>query len=230
VPEAMLTEPAVRAHESSPRRLNDRRNLRRAMRLLDAAGWRVDDKGLRRNADGETLTIDFPIPSSSSATLGAVVESFVSNLKLMGIDANYESIDPSQFTMRNRERDYDLVFDSYAAFLEAGTGLMQRYGSSEAEFSLFNPAGLASPMVDAIINKALDAQTRQEERVALTALDRALRFERFMVPVWYNDDNWVAYWDIYDHPETLPPYALGALDFWWYDAEAAETLKEAGAL
>ena len=186
--------------------------------------------GLRRNADGERLTIDFPIPSSGSATLGAVVESFVNNLQKMGIDASYEKVDPSQYTLRNRERDYDIVFDSYSAFLEAGTGLMQRYGSTEAEFSLFNPAGLASPMVDAIINAALNSETREEEQVALRALDRALRFERFMVPVWYNDSNWVAYWDIYDHPEDLPPYALGVLDFWWFDAEEAAALEKAGAL
>src|SRR6056297_3365263 len=230
IPDDMLTQPAVRAHESRAARLNDRRNLRRAMKLLDEAGWTVGDDGKRRNADGEVLSIDFPIPSSGSATLGAVVESFVSNLKLMGIDATYENVDPSQYTLRNRDRDYDLVFDNYVTFLGTGTGLLQRYGSSEAAFSLFNPAGLASPMVDAIINASLEAETREEERVALTALDRALRHERFMVPVWYNDSYWVAYWDMYEHPETLPPYALGVLDFWWYNADKAEALKASGAL
>ena len=30
-------------------------NLRRAMRLLDEAGWSVDDQGVRRNAEGEPL-------------------------------------------------------------------------------------------------------------------------------------------------------------------------------
>ena len=230
IPEAVLSEPAVMAHTSNGERLNDRRNLRRAMALLDEAGWAVGSDGKRRNAQGELLTLEFPIPSSGSATLGAVVESFVSNLQLMGIDAQFENVDPSQYTMRNRDRDYDLVFDSYSAFLAAGTGLMQRYGSQEAEFSLFNPAGLASPMVDAIINAALDSETREEEQVALTALDRALRHEFFMVPVWYNDSNWVAYWDMYEHPETLPPYALGVLDFWWYNADKAKALQDAGAL
>lgn len=230
VPPAMLTDPAVRAHQSRARRLNDRRNLRKAMKLLDQTGWIVGDDGKRRNAAGDLLSLDFPIPSSASATLGAVVESFVKNLQLMGIDASYEKIDPSQYTLRNRERDYDLVFDGYGTFLEAGTGLMQRFGSQEAEFSLFNPAGLASPLVDAIIGAALNAETRKEEQVALTALDRALRYERFMVPVWYNDSNWVAYWNMYEHPDTLPPYALGVLDFWWFNEDRAEALKAAGAL
>ncbi len=230
VPPDMLTEPAVMAHSSGPARLNDRRNLRKAMKLLDQAGWKVGDDGKRRNAKGALLTLDFPISASGSATMGAVVESFVSNLQLMGIDAKYEKIDAAQYTLRNRDRDYDLVFDGYGAFLEAGTGLNQQYGSEGAAFSLFNPAGLASPMVDALIDAALKTTTREDQDVALMALDRALRYERFMVPVWYLDKYWIAYWDMYDHPDTLPPYALGYLDFWWYDSEKAAALKAAGAL
>ena len=162
--------------------------------------------------------------------MSAVVESFVSNLKLMGIDARFDKIDAAQYTSRERDRDYDLIFDSYVAFLEAGTGLHQRYGSQEAAFSLFNPAGLASPMVDAIIDRALESGSQTAQDVALTALDRALRFEFFMIPTWYLDKTWVAYWDQYSYPETLPDYATGVLDFWWYDADKAQALKDAGAL
>lgn len=230
VPQEMLTEPAVMAHESNGDRLNDRRNLRRAMKLLDDAGWAVGDDGKRRNADGELLSIEIPISASGSATMSAVVESFVSNLQLMGIDARFDKIDAAQYTARERDRDYDLIFDSYVAFLEAGTGLHQRYGSQEAAFSLFNPAGLASPMVDAIIDRALESTTTEEQNTALTALDRALRHEFFMIPTWYLDKSWVAYWDMYDYPEPLPAYATGVLDFWWYDAEKAQALKDAGAL
>ncbi len=230
VPPEMLTEPAVMAHSSDPARLNDRRNLRKAMKLLDQAGWKVGADGKRRNAKGALLSLDFPIPASGSATMSAVVGSFVSNLKLMGIDAQFNKIDSAQYTLRRRDRDYDLIFESYGTFLEAGTGLYQQYGSEGASYSLFNPAGLASPMVDALIDKALKTTTREGQNVALTALDRALRYERFMVPVWYLDKYWVSYWDMYEHPKTLPPYALGYLDFWWFNADKAAALKAAGAL
>ena len=62
------------------------------------------------------------------------------------------------------------------------------------------------------------------------ALDRALRFERFMVPVSYNPNVWVAYWNMFEHPETLPPYDIGVLDFWWFSQEKADALRAAGAL
>jgi microcin C transport system substrate-binding protein len=229
VPPELLTEEAVIPHTSQADRLLDRRNVRRAMKLLDEAGWPVGDDGMRRNADGEPLRLTFLLNSAGSATLSAVVENFMSNLEALGIEAVLEKVDASQYTSRERDRDYDLVFDSYAAFLGTGTGLMQRFGSEDAAYSLFNPAGLASPLVDALIEKSLRADSREEEEAALQALDRALRHEFFMIPVWYNDVHWVAYYDQYGHPE-IPPYALGYLDFWWYEEEKAEALREAGAL
>ncbi|APE44687.1 ABC transporter substrate-binding protein [Sulfitobacter alexandrii] len=229
VPPELLTDEAVMPHTSSPERLLDRRNLRTAMRLLDEAGWEVGDAGMRRNAEGEPLQLRFLLNSSGSATLAAVIENFISNLQAMGIDAVLEKVDASQYTTRERDRDYDLVFDEYAAFLGTGTGLKQRFGSEDAAYSLFNPAGLASPLVDTLIEASLRAETSEEEAAALRALDRALRYEFFMIPVWYNDVYWVAYYDQYEHPD-IPPYALGYLDFWWYNADKAAELRAAGAL
>ncbi|WP_272007990.1 extracellular solute-binding protein [Roseovarius sp. ZX-A-9] len=230
VPSEMLTEPAVTAHSSNGKKLSDRRNRAKASKLLDEAGWLVGADGKRRNADGELLTLNFPIPAPSAATLGGIVENFMSNVSQLGITTQYETIDVSQFTLRRRERDYDMLFASYYPLTGAGTGLRQMYGSEAAAYSVFNPAGIASPLVDAIIDASLATESQAEEDAALRALDRALRYEFAMVPVWYNDKHWVAYWDVYDHPEKQPPYQLGVLDFWWYDAEKAAALKAAGVL
>ncbi|WP_241434489.1 extracellular solute-binding protein [Sulfitobacter noctilucae] len=230
VPPEMLSEEVVTPHTSSADRLLDRRNARRAMRLLDDAGWSVGDDGKRRNAAGEPLRLTFLLNSSGSATLAATVENFMSNLTAMGIDAVLEKVDSSQYTLRERDRDYDLVFDQYAAFLGTGTGLIQRFGSEDAAYSLFNPAGLASPLVDAIIEASLRAETSEQEAATLRALDRALRYEFIMIPVWYKATHWAAYYDQYEHPEVIPDFALGNLDFWWYNADKAAALRAAGAL
>ena len=230
VPAAMMEEPVLVPHTSNAERLLDRRNARTAMRLLDEAGWAVGDDGVRRNAAGETFSLNFLFNSATSPTLSAVMENYVANVKTLGIDITFEKVDSAQYTTRERDRDYDLVFDSYGAFLGTGTGLMQRYGSEAAAFSLFNPAGLASPLVDAIIDRSLNATTREEEQASLTALDRALRYEFIMIPVWYNPSHWVAFYDQYEHPEEIPPFALGQLDFWWYNQDNADALRAAGAL
>lgn len=230
VPAEMLNEEAVLPHTSSADRLLDRRNARAAMKLLNDAGWAVGSDGMRRNAEGTPLRLSFLLNSSGSATLSAVIENFMSNLRSMGIDAVLEKVDASQYTSRERDRDYDLVFDQYIPFLSTGGGLQQFFGSEAAEFSLFNPAGLASPLVDEIIEASQRMETKEETDMTLTALDRALRYEFFMIPVWYNDVHWTAYYDQYERPETIPPYALGYLDFWWYNADKAAALRAAGAL
>ncbi|MEL6451693.1 MAG: extracellular solute-binding protein [Pseudomonadota bacterium] len=230
VPDEILTTEVPVPHTSSESRLFDRRNARQAMALLDEAGWAVGDDGIRRNADGERMEINFLFNSTAADTLSSVMENFVSNVEKLGIDITLEKVDSSQYTLRERDRDYDLVFDAYAAFLGTGTGLMQRFGSEAAEFSLFNPAGLASPLVDEIINASLNATTRAEEHASLMALDRVLRHELIMIPLWYKPNHWVAFYDMYEFPDVLPPYALGQLDFWWYNAEKGDALRASGAL
>lgn len=230
VPETVLdAEPWV-PHVSDPDRLVTRKTLRRSMKLLDEAGWPVGDDGTRRNEAGEVLRLDFLASSNADASDRALAENYISNLKKMGIDARLEIVDTAQYTKRERDRDYDLVFDGYPALTGTGTGLLQRLGSEAAEFSLFNPAGLANPLVDEIIEASLLTQSQEEEDMMVRALDRVLRHEFFVLPTGYAPDYWVAYWDMYGHPETQPPYALGALDFWWYDEEKAAALKAAGAL
>ena len=73
-------------------------------------------------------------------------------------------------------------------------------------------------------------KSQDEEDMTLRALDRALRYEFFVIPDGYAPNHWSAYWDMYGRPEEIPAFALGVLDFWWYDAEKAEELKAAGAL
>lgn len=227
-PEVLTDEPRL-PHVSQKERLNDRRNLRAAMKLLDEAGWAVGDDGKRRNADGASLSLNLLFNSSDTPTNKALAENFVSNLQVMGIEATFEVVDPSQYTSRERDHDYDLVLDGYPALFGVGTGLQQRFGSEAAKL-LFNPASLASPVVDEIIEKALLSETQEEEDMMLRVLDRVLRHEFFLIPTGYVADHWVAYWDQYGRPEMIPPYALGTLDFWWYDAAKGASLKEQGAL
>lgn len=231
VPPELLSEPVTTVHESSPARLNDRRNLRKASKLLDEAGWPVGDGNLRRNAQGQTLRVNIPYPSNLPTSTATMIETFVQNLQALGVDASAEKVDPAQYTLRSRERDYDMVYSTrYGAFLSTGGGLSQMYGSKEAEFSLFNPAGLASPLVDAIIEASFATNNQTDQDAALMALDRALRYEFFIIPDGYIAEYWTAYYNMYEYPDQLPPYALGYLDLWWINPEKEAALKAEGAL
>ncbi|PRZ49912.1 extracellular solute-binding protein [Tritonibacter scottomollicae] len=230
VPSEMLEEEVYVPVTSEPSRLFDRRNARKAAALLEKAGYPVGSDGKRVTPEGAPFELDFLFSSSSSPTTRGVMENFVNNLESLGVAVNFEVVDTAQYTSRERARDYDLVVDSYTSFLGTGTGLAQRFGSEAAEYSLFNPAGLASPLIDSIIEESLRAETREEEVAIMTALDRALRHEFIMIPLWYNPDHWVAYYDQFEHPAEIPPYSLGYLDFWWYNEDKAKALRDAGAL
>lgn len=231
VPSELFTTEARQSHVSNPDRLNDRRNLRKASKMLQDAGYTVDDAGMLRDSDGQTLKIQMLIPSNVSSTNEGMHETYVQNLRSIGVDAAFEKVDPAQFTLLRREREYDMLYSTtYDGFLSTGGGLSQMYGSKEAEFSLFNPAGLASPLVDAILEKSFVAESQAETEVALTALDRALRYEFFVVPDGFVPVHWVSYFDMYEHPDEMPPFALGSRDFWWINPEKEAALKASGEL
>lgn len=222
---AILTEPVTLPHESGDR-LFDRRNARRASGLLDEAGWIVGDDGLRRK-NGQTLDIEL---LSASPTFDRILNPYVENMKSLGVNAVYNRVDPAQFTNRRREFDYDMFYGGYTNGLVEGQGLGQRYGSDRAEISVFNPAGYGSEAVDKIIEVAISAETQDEMQAAVRAIDRVMRAERFIIPGWYLGKHWVATYDMYGHPEELPAYSLGHLDFWWADVEKQAALKEAGTI
>ena len=221
---AILTEPVTVPHTSGERQM-DRKNLRRASGLLEEAGWIVGDDGVRRK-DGETLSVEF---LSVSPTFDRIIMPYIENLKQLGVDAIYNRVDPSQYTNRERAFEWDMIFDGYTVGLEEGLGLDQRFGKGGLG-DVFNPASYSSEAVDKLIEVAVDAKTYDEMATAVRAIDRIMRFERFIVPAWYLGKHWVAYYDMFEHPENMPPYALGNLDFWWFNAEKSDELKAAGAL
>ena len=223
--ESILTEPAVVPPESGDRQL-DRGNLRRASRLLEEAGWIVGDDGLRRK-DGQVLRVEI---LDDSPTFDRVINPYVQNLRALGVDAVYNRVDPAQYTDRTRSADFDMTTDQFPMAYEPGAGLKQYFGSETANDSVFNSPGVADPAVDRLIEVVMNADTQEELTPAVRALDRVLRAKRFWVPQWYKDAHTVAYYDIYEHPDPLPPYALGYLDFWWVDPAKAEKFREAGLL
>ena len=72
----------------------------------------------------------------------------------------------------------------------------------------YNLAGIADPVIDALIEKILAADTRAELTIACRAFDRVFRAGRYWVPQWYRTTHPLAYWDVFDHPKNLPRYQI----------------------
>lgn len=225
LPPGVLDQEPVMAPVSGERQL-DRRNLRKAAELLDAAGWAVGSDGMRRNARGETLKVEM---LNDTQTFDRVFNPYIENLRALGVDAVMNRVDDAQMTNRTRSHDFDIVTGHLGGSLTPGSELQQTFGSKSID-DVFNLMGLQSEAVDRLITVIEAARSREELTVAVRALDRVLRAYRFWVPQWFKDKHTIAYYDMYEYPQDMPPYALGELDFWWYNADKAAALKAAGAL
>lgn len=227
LPESILTDEVVMSPENdADENLPSRRARREAARLLDAAGWEIDAQGIRHK-DGQPLTLTI---LGYSPAFDRIINPFVDNLRSIGIDARLERVDISQYIDRRRKADYDLVNHTFSMTLEPGAGLMQWYASETAADSSRNLMGLQNEAVDRLLPHVIEAETLEDLTEATHALDRVLRSLRFWVPQWFKDSYTIAYYNMYQHPEPLPPYALGVIDFWWTDADAAEALRASGAI
>ena len=66
---------------------------------------------------------------------------------------------------------------------------MRPFFSSQAAATKgsYNLAGIADPVIDALIEKILAAETRADLTIACRAFDRVFRAGRYWVPQWYRD-------------------------------------------
>lgn len=227
LPPEIFTEPAYLPPVNSAERNNDRSAIRRASKLLDEAGWEVGPGGLRRNAKGETLKLEFV---DDNPSFERVTNPFVQNLRQIGIDASYRQIDPAQMEERQKNHEYDITPGRLVMSMAPSVELRTIYGTQGAEAAgSYNFSGLADPVVDGIIELIIAADSREQLDGRVKALDRVLRAKQIWVPNWTKGSFWIAYWDVFGRPAQPPEYSRGDA-YWWFDQAKYDKLKSEGAL
>jgi microcin C transport system substrate-binding protein len=226
LPETVFTEEAFVPPVSTTRK-TDRGLVRRANTLLEEAGWTIGSDGLRRNAAGDLLTLEI---LDDGPAFERIALPFVENLRLLGIDASWELIDPAQYQQRQEDFDYDVVIGRFSLSVSPSIELNTLFGSESADRpGTFNLSGLKDPVVDELIDLVISAEDRETLTTRVKALDRVLRDRLIWVPNWYKGSHWIAYWDVFGFPDQKPPYDRGT-DYWWFDQEKYDALVAAGAL
>jgi microcin C transport system substrate-binding protein len=224
VPDEVFKEPFVPPVSDGSGQ--DRALLRKAQQLLQDAGLPVKD-GKRLLPNGEVFSVEFLLDEPSFQPHHAT---FIKNLGLLGIDANIRLIDAVQFRSRVEDFDFDITVERLSMSATPGDSLRPYFSSQAAATKgSYNLAGVASPAIDAMIAKAIAAETRTDLTLACRVIDRLFRAGRYWIPQWYAGNHKLAYWDVFDHPEKLPRYAprAGVPDLWWYDAAKVAKLDQA---
>lgn len=190
-----------------------RANLLKADALLKEAGWIVRN-GQRVRADDEKTAFRFEIilnaPDDEKIAL-----SFIRDLRRLGITATVRVLDSAAFLGRLNDYDYDMVLYFWLNSLSPGTEQML-YWSCEAaqQPARFNYAGICNPAIDALAGSIAETRSREELEARVRALDRALGWGHYMIPLNYAGMDYVAYRSFIRHPETMPLYGM-VLETWW---------------
>jgi microcin C transport system substrate-binding protein len=185
LPPEIFTEPAYVPPVQSQSQL-DRRALRRASRLLDQAGWTVGDDGMRRNAAGELLSIEY---IDDNASFERVINPYIQNLRRIGIDARYVQVDAAQMQQRQEDFNYDMTGGRFVMPLTPSIELRQ-------------------------FERVVQSKDRETMQARVRALDRVLRAKHIWVPNWYSGEYLLAYWDVFGKPDVPPPPYARPDAFW----------------
>jgi microcin C transport system substrate-binding protein len=202
-----------------------RKNLQISARLLREAGCTLKGDKLYTK-DGKHFEIEFMIIDPSVSNF---YNSYIINLKRLGITARLRILDTTQFIQKLRNFDYDMLANIGGINdMSPGLELRHYYGSEAAhDKGSVNTGGIQSKAVDALIEKAVFAPDRTSKVAAINALDRVLTWGFYSIPMSFRKKQPIAYWNRFGRPEIQPDWVPDSFIWsWWIDEEKDKALKK----
>ncbi len=203
-----------------------RKNLRAASKLLAEAGWNVTqdgNKSVLKNANGERLEVEFLL---DSPLFERITLPYQQQLELLGVTVRIKTVDGAQYQRQVETFDYDIMVGNWGQSLSPGNEQRDFWGSESANKNgSRNAIGIKNPAIDKLIDAVIFAKDRSGLTTACKALDRAVIWNHYLVPMWYIPYERIARWDRYGKPEKLPDYAIGFPAIWWWDEAKAAKVK-----
>jgi microcin C transport system substrate-binding protein len=193
---------------------NNRDALRRAIKILDDAGYKTGKDGIRVH-EKTGVRLSFEIIEHQQAFERWILP-FIKNLKRIGVEATFRVIDTSQYVDRMTNFDFDMTVNGFGQSLSPGNEQMEFWHSSKADIlGSRNYMGIKNPVIDDLVMQVINAPDREELVYRTRALDRALLWGYYLIPQWHINTWRVVHWDKFEKPSVQAPYALGELDTWW---------------
>lgn len=193
-----------------------RKNLRKAKKLLNEAGWKVKD-GVLQNEQGQKL--EFKVMLFQRA-FERILAPFARNLEKLGIKIHYRAVDAALYQQRQESFDFDMLVTIFGQSQSPGNELLFMWHSDSADREgSQNLIGLKNPVVDELIEKVIYATDRESLVTAVKALDRVMLFGEYTIPNWYSGHHRIAYWDKFGYPQQLPLNFTATewlIQTWWY--------------
>ena len=200
----------------------ERKILKQAVDLLAKAGWVIKGRQMVNAQTGAPFR--FEILGSNQAA-EATLNPYVAMLRKIGITATLRFVDQSQYI--NRLNDFDFDMTTVVLPQSDSPGNEQRdFWSSQAADSpgSRNYSGIKDPVVDALVDRVIFAENRDDLIAATHALDRVLLWNFYVVPQFTRPDVWLAYWNKFGIPDKQPTYIGPDIESWWIDTDKEKAL------
>ena len=194
----------------------DRRMLKRALELMDAAGYQLRGTRLVDRKSGAQFSFEILVKERDDERLALL---FSQSLQRAGIQARVRVVDPVQYEGRRLNYDFDMIKNVYDQSLSPGNEQAYYWGSAAAdEPGTRNYMGIKSAAVDAMIAALLQARGREDFVAAVRALDRLLISGFYTIPLFHLPDQWIARWDRIARPKEISLYGY-LPETWWNEAK-----------
>ena len=200
--------------DTSPR---NRKDLRRAAKLLSEAGWKVEN-GKLVDKNGNPFTFEVLL-RQGDRTGQSVFDLYRPAMERLGIQMTISTVDNAQYAAREREYDFDMMAFRRDLSLSPGNEQKLYWGATGISApGTRNLMGMDSPAAEAMIDTMLTAQSRDDFIAATRALDRVLTAGRYVIPIWGFGPDRIAHAKELKYPETIPIYGARSGWFpevWW---------------
>jgi peptide/nickel transport system substrate-binding protein len=194
----------------------DRRMLKRALDLMDAAGYQLRGTRLVDRKSGAQFSFEILVKERDDERLALL---FSQSLQRAGIQARVRVVDPVQYEGRRLNYDFDMIKNVYDQSLSPGNEQAYYWGSAAAdEPGTRNYMGIKSAAVDAMIAALLQARGREDFVAAVRALDRLLISGFYTIPLFHLPDQWIARWSRIARPKEISLYGY-LPETWWNEAK-----------
>ena len=192
----------------------DRATLKRALDLLDAAGYALDGAVLRNKQTRQPFSFEIMVTNKDQERLALA---YARDLKRAGIAARARIADAVQYDQRRITYDFDMIefrWDQSPVARQRADLLLGLCRHRRHPDGTRNYMGVKSTAADAMIAAMLEAREHDEFVAATRALDRALISGFYVVPLYHLPAQWVARWSRVVHPSVTSLFGY-LPETWW---------------
>ena len=208
---------------------NNPKNLydpRKALELLNEAGWQERNTRGQLMKDGTPLSIELLYHNKSSEPYLTI---FQEDLRKLGVGLNLRLVTPETLFQLLMERKFDLTSIAWGGLLFPNPETSFHSTLADVD-NTNNITGVKSARIDEICD-AYDEMFDVDERTnAIREIDGILASEYHYILQWYAPNQRLAYWNRFGQPEAaLSRFGdyKDLVNLWWFDPERSSAVDQA---